>query len=497
MPTRARPPDPTVHLITLGCARNEVDSEELAARLAVGGFQLVAEPDKADAVLVNTCGFVEAAKKDSVDTLLAAADLKSAGPTRAVVATGCLAERYGAELAEALPEADAVLGFDAYPDIAGQLRRILDGQRPASHVPRDRRKLLPVAPSERPTALAGVAVPGTGVGSGSDHAPASGPRTYRRRLTGGPSAPLKIASGCDRRCSFCAIPSFRGSYVSRSPADITTEARWLAADGVREVLLVSENSSSYGKDLGNLRLLESILVELSNVDGLDWIRVSYLQPAEMRPSLIEVMTATPNVLPYFDLSFQHASQPVLRRMRRFGDAERFLALIDAIRKAAPEAGIRSNVICGFPGETAADVEVLEQFLVAAQLDAIGLFGYSDEDGTEAARLSGHLSQGEVESRREHLSDLVDQLVAERAESRIGQRVAVLIEERDQDVIGRAGHQGPEVDGSARLVGSAPVHTGEPSIDHRAIDRLRTGDLVSAQVVAAEGVDLVAQLVTRN
>ena len=499
MPARARPPDPTVHLVTLGCARNEVDSEELAARLAVGGFRLVAEPDNADAVLVNTCGFVEAAKKDSVDTLLAAADLKSSGPTPAVVAIGCLAERYGAELAEALPEADAVLGFDAYPDIAGQLSRILHGERPASHVPRDRRKLLPVAPSERPAALAGVAVPGvrTGVEAGSDHAPASGPRTYRRRLTGGPTAPLKIASGCDRRCSFCAIPSFRGSYVSRSPADITTEARWLAADGVREVLLVSENSSSYGKDLGNLRLLESTLIELARVDGLDWIRVSYLQPAEMRPSLIEVMTATPKVLPYFDLSFQHASQPVLRRMRRFGDAERFLALIDAIRKAAPEAGIRSNVICGFPGETAADVEALEQFLVAAQLDAIGLFGYSDEDGTEAARLSGHLSKSEIESRREHVSDLVDQLVAERAESRIGQRVDVLIEETDQDVIGRAGHQGPEVDGSARLVGSAPVHTGKPSIDHRATDRLRAGDLVSAQVVAAEGVDLVAQLAARN
>jgi tRNA A37 methylthiotransferase MiaB len=209
------------------------------------------------------------------------------------------------------------------------------------------------------------------------------------------------------------------------------------------------------------------------------------------------MTGTPRVLPYFDLSFQHASQPVLRRMRRFGDAERFLALIDAIREAAPEAGVRSNVICGFPGETADDVEVLEQFLVAAQLDAIGLFGYSDEDGTEAARLSGHLSQGEIESRREHLSDLVDQLVAERAESRIGQRVAVLIEETDQGVIGRAGHQGPEVDGSARLVRSAPVHTDKRSIDQRAIDRLNTGDLVAAQVVAAKGVDLVAQLVTRN
>jgi ribosomal protein S12 methylthiotransferase len=498
MPVHARPPAPTVHLITLGCARNEVDSEELAGRLAAGGFRLVPEPEDADAVLVNTCGFVEAAKKDSVDTVLAAADLKSSGPTRAVVATGCLAERYGAELAEELPEADAVLGFDAHADIAGQLRRILDGERPASHVPRDRRKLLPVAPIERQTALAGVAVPGLmRIAAGSDHAPASGPRTYRRRLTGGPSAPLKIASGCDRRCSFCAIPSFRGSYVSRPPADITAEASWLASDGVRELFLVSENSSSYGKDLGNLRLLESLLDDLSKIDGLDWIRVSYLQPAEMRPSLIEVMTSTPRVLPYFDLSFQHASQPVLRRMRRFGDAERFLALIDDIRKAAPDAGIRSNVICGFPGETAADVEVLEQFLVAAQLDAIGLFGYSDEDGTEAARLGGHLSRGEIEARREHLNDLVDELVAERAESRIGQRVEVLVEETQHDLVGRAGHQGPEVDGTVRLVNRHPNRPGRHLPDGPGDDQLRLGDLVTGQVVAAEGVDLVAQLGARN
>ncbi len=498
MSAPARASDPSVHVITLGCARNEVDSEELAARLVAGGFRLVAEPDEAEAVVVNTCGFIGAAKKDSVDTLLAAADLKSSGATQAVIATGCMAERYGAELAEALPEADAVLGFDAYSDIAGQLRRILDGERPSSHLPRDRRKLLPVAPIERRSALAGVAVPGFGTGdlSQGGHAPASGPRLYRQRLTGGPSAPLKIASGCDRRCSFCAIPSFRGSYVSRPPNDIAAEARWLAADGVREVLLVSENSSSYGKDLGNLRLLESLLINLSTIDGLDWIRVSYLQPAEMRPSLIDVMTSTPGVLPYFDLSFQHAAEPVLRRMRRFGNAERFLALIDAIRQAAPDAGIRTNVICGFPGETAVDVEVLEQFLIAAQLDAIGLFSYSDEEQTEAARLDGHLPPGEIEARREHLTDVIDQLVAERAESRLGQRLEVMVEEVGEDVIGRAGHQGPEVDGAVRLV-SGDVFGDKQSLDRHLMDSLHPGELVAAQVVAAEGVDLIAQLVASN
>ena len=497
MPVPSQAADPTVHLITLGCARNDVDSEELAARLAVDGFQVVAKPEQADAVLINTCAFVEAAKKDSVDTLLAAADLKD-DRTRAVVATGCLAERYGAELAKALPETDAVLGFDAYADIAGYLRRILNGERPTSHLPRDRRTMLPIAPVDRRAALASVPVPGfsTEIVSESGHTPGSGPRIYRRRLTGGPASPLKIASGCDRRCSFCAIPSFRGSYVSRPAAEIIAEAEWLAADGVREVLLVSENSSSYGKDLGNLRLLESLLVQLSRIDQLDWIRVSYLQPAEMRPSLVEVMTTTPGVLPYFDLSFQHASEQILRRMRRFGNAERFLALIDDVRRAAPDAGIRSNIICGFPGETSADVEVLEQFLIAAQLDAIGLFSYSDEDGTEAAGLAGHLPPVEIEARREHLSDVIEQLVAERAEARVGERVEVLIEEVDGEVIGRARHQGPEVDGTVRLMDGEADRAG-PAPEPRDIDHLRPGDLVTAEVVAAEGIDLLARLANRN
>ncbi len=185
--------------------------------------------------------------------------------------------------------------------------------------------------------------------------PASGPRTLRRRLSGGPVAPLKIASGCDRRCSFCAIPAFRGAFLSRPPEDLVAEAHWLAGQGVHELVLVSENSTSYGKDLGNPRLLDELLPALAAVPGIDRIRVSYLQPAEVRPGLVEVMTSTAGVAPYFDLSFQHASGSVLRAMRRFGDRERFGALIADIRRACPDAGVRSNFIVGFPGETAADL----------------------------------------------------------------------------------------------------------------------------------------------
>src|SRR5580658_2861428 len=334
----------------MGCARNEVDSEELAARLEAAGWTLADSAD-ADVVLVNTCGFIQAAKQESIDELLSA----GSGGAK-VVAAGCLAERYGSELAEALPEAQ-VLGFDDYGDIGARLDAVLAGQRWPAHTPGDRRKLLPISPADR-QAAAGVGLPGHGTVAPDlppGVAPASGPRVMRRRLDGGVVAPLKIASGCDRRCSFCAIPAFRGAFISRPPADLIAEAGWLADHGARELVLVSENSTSYGKDLGDLRLLESLLPKLAGLAGIDRVRVSYLQPAEVRPGLIEVMTSTPGVARYFDLSFQHASGPVLRAMRRFGDAERFCGLIEQIRKLAPEAGIRSNFIVGFPGETQADL----------------------------------------------------------------------------------------------------------------------------------------------
>lgn len=480
----------TVHLVTLGCARNEVDSEELAARLQAGGFRLVDDPEDAEAVMVNTCGFVEQAKKDSVDTLLAAADLKEQGNAKAVVAVGCMAERYGNELAGSLPEADAVLGFDDYGDVAEKLNRILNGERLISHVPRDRRTLLPVSPVARHAAADTVAVPGHHTDDRvsptvlsdlpAGVAPASGPRILRRRLGTSPSAPLKLASGCDRRCAFCAIPAFRGSYLSRDPWEIVDEARWLVDQGVKEVFLVSENTSSYGKDLGDLRSLEKLLGQLSEVDGLDWIRVSYLQPAELRPTLVQAMAVTEKVVPYFDISFQHAAAPVLRRMRRFGDPESFLNLVEQVRSLAPNAGIRSNVIAGFPGETEADVEMLKQFLIDARLDVVGVFGYSDEEGTEAATLDGHLDEDEVEARRAELADLAAELCDQRAEDRIGEHVQVLVESvEDGEVVGRAMHQGPEVDGVTTLTDCDA----------------RVGDIVPAVVTDSVGVDLVARSAT--
>lgn len=459
----------TVAIVTMGCARNEVDSEELAGRLEAEGWTLVDEVDAAEVAVVNTCGFIESAKKDSVDALLEANSLKGHGTTKAVVAVGCMAERYGKELAEALPEADAILGFDDYVDISTKLQSILAGNSHTSHTPQDRRTLLPISPVARAEVRREAKDPEhqSKVGAGGS--------LYRKRLGNAPWAPLKIASGCDRRCAFCAIPYFRGSFVSRPVDEILEEASWLAAHGVTELFLVSENTTSYGKDLGDLRLMEKNLKRFADIEGVERVRLSYLQPAEVRPSLLQAMIETEKVAPYFDLSFQHTSATVLRKMRRFGDSEKFLHLINQIRALSPEAGIRSNFIVGFPGESEADFNELAQFIAAAKLDAIGIFGYSDEDNTEALDLEGKVDEEVIKERVESLSQLADEMVSLRAQARIGEKIRILIEDEELQE-GRAAHQGPEVDGTTSFIDT----------------EFRVGEYVDAVVIDSMGADLVAR-----
>ncbi len=458
----------TVALVTLGCARNETDSEELAGRLAADGWQLVSDPANAEIAVINTCGFIESAKKDSIDALIQAHSLKSNGVTKAVVAVGCMAERYGNELAEEMSETDAILSFDDYKDISSRLNTILDGGKITPHTPKDRRSLLPIAPVDRAQVREErKLVEVNPIGS-----------VLRKRLDNAPIAPLKIASGCDRRCSFCAIPYFRGSFISRKPEEIIEEAKWLADNGVSELYLVSENTTSYGKDFGDLKLMEKLLPELSKISGVERIRLSYLQPAEVRPSLLQSMISVEKVVPYFDLSFQHANGDLLRSMRRFGDGEKFLHLISQIRALSPNAGIRSNFIVGFPGETDAQFIDLVEFLSQAQLDAIGVFGYSDEDNTEALSLNGKVSPEVISERVEELSTLVDELITQRSEMRIGEQIRVLIEDEAEQE-GRAEHQGPDVDGSTFI---------------KSRNKYRVGEYVDAVVSDVEGVDLIAQVI---
>jgi ribosomal protein S12 methylthiotransferase RimO len=463
-------------VVTLGCARNEVDSEELAGRLSADGYELVDDAEGADAVLVNTCGFIETAKKDSVDAILAATDSGAS-----VVAVGCMAERYGSELAGALPEA-TVLGFDDYGAIGDRLDDVLAGRPLVPHTPRDRRTLLPISPVDRTAVTATADAPAI---PGHDW-------LRRKRLASGPTAALKLASGCDRRCAFCAIPTFRGAFVSRPPAEVLGEAQWLASQGVTELVLVSENSTSYGKDLGDLRSLEKLLPELGAIEGIVRVRVAYLQPAELRPGLLEVIAGAGGglgavIAPYFDLSFQHSSPTLLRRMRRFGGTDDFLTLIDRARSLAPTAGFRTNVILGFPGETEDDVAELERFLTEGRLDAVGVFGYSDEEGTEAMTLPGKLDQAEIDARVRRITDLVEELTAQRAEDRIGERVEVLLtedlsaEEGPGVWAGHAAHQDPDSDGTTTVAG----------VPADAV----AGQILAAEVVGTEGIDLVARALT--
>jgi len=376
-----------------------------------------------------------------------------------------MAERYGKELAEALPEADAILGFDDYQDISARLQSIISGQSHVSHTPRDRRSLLPIAPVDRAKAR----------DENYESFLGAGGSIFRKRLGDAPWAPLKIASGCDRRCSFCAIPYFRGSFVSRRPTEVLKEAEWLAQNGVSELFLVSENTTSYGKDLGDLMLMEKILHEFGEIPGVERVRLSYLQPAEMRPSLLQAMISTDKVAPYFDLSFQHVSPTLLRRMRRFGDSEKFLHLITQIRALSPEAGIRSNFIVGFPGETEEDFNLLADFITQAQLDAIGIFGYSDEDKTEALDLIDKVDPEKIAERVQSLSSLADEMVTLRAATRIGEQVRVLIEDEENQE-GRSAHQGPEVDGTTSFVGTS----------------FKVGEYVDGVITQSLGADLIAR-----
>lgn len=552
---------PRVAIVTLGCGRNEVDSDQLAGLLGAQ-YQVTADATDADVVLVNTCTFIEPAKRESVDTILAAADLKEpvdAGseddrvPARGVVVIGCMAQRYPQELSDSLPEADAIVGFAGYPSLPGLVGDILAG--------RDHERIIGVEASSAPSVLPGRSLPVVSVSASpaaapeapatgfdppgaaaaasptsvapqgaawmatvpeaagpadatsvidplavtrtgidpravdpslatAGESPASGPLFPPRRATDGTWAYLKIASGCDRLCTFCAIPSFRGRFRSREIDELVAEAAWLADQGTRELVLVSENTTSWGKDLGawgghpgGRDLAPHLLGALADVDGIDRIRLMYLQPAELRPDLLEAMVGIDEVADYFDLSLQHVAAPVLRRMARSGSPDRFGALVERIRTLSPAAAIRSNFILGFPGEDDGHVDELAGFLDTHELDFVGLFTYSDEDGTPAVDLGDHVPETVANERRDRIADVVERASDRRARDRIGDRLAVLVEEVGADeVLGRSHREAPEADGEVTVVDA----------DGRPAD-VAVGDLVTVEVMDHLGVDLVGRV----
>ena len=460
-----------VAVVTLGCGRNDVDSDQVAGSLVASGFDVVDGDAPADAVIVNTCTFIAPAREESIETILAACDPD--GPP--VLVIGCMAERYGDELAEALPEVAGVLGFADYPRLPEVVATVMAGGSLADAPP-----VAATAPVKR-------GLPVLSFGAGSPAAAAAPARVAPdappnvgfpvRTVPRGAWAYLKLASGCDRVCTFCTIPSFRGRFSSRSADEVLAEARWLVDRGVRELVCVSENTTSWGKDLPGGRHAQIDLIRgFEQVDGLERVRLLYLQPAELLPELLDAMAASPVVAPYYDLSLQHASASVLAGMARSGSPERFLRLIEGIRARDSRAVFRSSFITGFPGETEADVEILEQFLDGARLDWAGVFTFSPEDGTVAARLPGQVPPDEAVARRNRLLDVVEAVAEDNARGFVGRTLDVLVDSVDgAGAVGRSYREAPETDGEVRVPGcEVPV-----------------GRTVAVEVVDNDGVDLIA------
>lgn len=462
--SRHRAPEgarPRVAFISLGCSKNLVDTEVMLGHLDGAGAATVRDPAAADVVVVNTCGFIEAAREESIRTILEAAELKRRGRAKRLVVAGCMVQRYRDELRSSLPEVDAFVGLDELPAILGAVG----------------------LPSPAATGSS-LAVLGTGAALPERRRSrflydASTPR----RLSGPPwTAFLKIAEGCDHTCAFCAIPTFRGAFRSRTVEDIVREAERLARNGVKEVCLISQDSSDFGRDRGLQGGLTGLLEALDAVEGLRWIRLHYLYPNSVDRGLVDAMARLPKVLEYVDLPLQHADADVLRRMRRGGNPRAHLDLLSRFRDAMPEAAIRSTFIVGFPGETEEEFAALLEFVASARLDHLGVFTYSHEEGTPAASLEDDVPADVKEERRGRLMALQQGIVFEKNAARVGRRFEVLVDgthpETEHLLVGRARFQAPDVDGEILINdGLAPP-----------------GSLVPVEITETAGYDLVGRVV---
>jgi ribosomal protein S12 methylthiotransferase len=459
-PAKAR-----VHFRSLGCPKNRLDSEVMLGTLALGGYALAERIEDADVAVVNTCSFIEAAREESIDAILEVAALRERGRLRGLVVTGCLPQRYGAELAKELPEVDAFIGTGDFPRIA----EILDAA------------LAEPGGSAKPAASSGRSRRGVYVEAGRTHLYDE----HSPRVLVGPvhSAYVKIAEGCDRICAFCAIPGIRGRFQSRTLESLLAEARQLAAGGTRELNLVAQDSTSWGKDLAAERpggrgarpRLHELLSALDAVDGLDWIRLLYVYPSAVTEELVEVLASGRRVLPYVDVPLQHASDAMLRAMRRGTTAERQRRLVERLRAAIPGLTLRTTLIVGFPGETDADFEELCAFASESRFDRVGVFRYSDEEGTAAFELPGKVPRAVARERQRALTGLLREIQAGKQRELLGREVDLLIDAGGRDrARGRMRSQAPEIDGEVVLRGQAS-----------------TGELLRARVTAVRGADLEA------
>ncbi len=445
-----------IGFVSLGCPKNLVDSEVMLGMAEKEGHEITSDASQADVLVVNTCAFIDRAKQESIDTILEMAELKKQVAGRKLVVTGCLAERYREELKKEIPEIDAVYGTGEVPDFVGGLA---PGVKPMTL-----HRKTPVFGVDLPTYLYDSATP-------------------RKRVTPGHYAYIKIAEGCDYKCAFCIIPKMRGHYRSRSVDSIVAEATQLAAQGVKELLLISQDSTFYGIDRGERGALPKLLRALNDVDGIEWIRLLYLYPTTITGEVIDAVADLDKVVKYIDLPLQHASDAVLKRMQRPGTRKSYARLLQNIRARIPAVSLRTTFIVGFPGETDADLAELEGFIEEIGFDHVGVFTYSHEEGTSAFALEDDVPEAVKEARRDRLMARQRDLVAARQQARVGERTRLVVDgpspEHELVVQGRLPGQAPEIDPVVYLTDCDP-------------STLSTGAFIDVEIVGSQDYDLIAR-----
>ena len=437
-----------IAMIGLGCPKNQVDGEMLLSRLVDGGFDIVGDLESADLVIINTCGFIDDAKKEAIDNILYAVSLKEEGIIKGVVVTGCLAERYQQEILNEMPEVDAVVGIGANGEIAEICKKVLDGKTVAEF------------PSKYFMPLEGDRILST-------------PPHY---------AYLKIAEGCSNCCTYCAIPSIRGKFRSREMESIIEEAKSLAANGVKEIVVVAQDTTRYGIDLYGELKLPILLRELCRIDGIEWIRILYCYPECLTDELIDVMASEDKICNYIDLPLQHADGDVLKRMNRTGDEESLTALIEKVREKIPDVVIRTTFITGFPGETEVNFETLSRFINNVKFDRLGCFAYSPEEGTFAAKMENQIDDEVKAHRSEIIMQQQYEIFAYKQESRVGTVMTAIVDGFDEEnmlYIGRTYMDAPEIDSSVIISTE---------------DELEAGQFVKIKILGVDDCDLVGEVV---
>lgn len=418
-----------IGMVSLGCPKNQVDAEVILAKLSAAGYEITAAESEADAIIINTCGFIEDAKTEAIENIIEVAKFKNEGPLKALIVTGCLAERYRDEITREIPEVDVVVGIGKNKDIVEIVTEAIDGNKKNYYAEKDELELC-----------------------------------GDRILTTPPySAYLKIAEGCDNCCTYCAIPLIRGGFRSRSIDSCVKEAKSLAKKGVTELILVAQDTTRYGEDLCGKSMLPELLSELCKIDGIHWVRTLYTYPERITDDLLEVIASEPKVVPYLDIPLQHCNGEILARMNRSGNYKTLKELIEKIRARVPDITLRTTFLVGFPGET--DVQFCElcEFVKEMQFDRLGCFAYSEEEGTPAAEFEGQIDKQLRQDRAENVMEQQLLIAAKKNEAKIGSTCEVLIEGYDNYIrcyFGRSAADAPEIDGKVFFISPRPLKIGE-------------------------------------